>query len=293
MIFQVKHNFYGQHIGKSDAYHLEKFNKGLYATAIVYPLALTFSKLSLLALYWRIFRVTNARRPLQIVAALNIGWMIAATLVGIFSCTPIRGFWDTMIESRCIEYPEFFTSNESFTIVLDLVVLLMPIYFISQIQRSLSQRISISSTFLLGLVATVVSVVRLWQLVLAQRKPGFDPTFNETPAALWGIVELNVWVIVASIPSLPPLITKTLRDRRARRRTAPRSTSYAYGPGSIKSLKARLWPWKGHSPTHSIGMVPLAGDRRRGALGTESSPSSLHESNVQVSVQATDRKSVV
>lgn len=33
-------------------------------------------------------------------------------------------------------------------------------------------------------------------------------------------------------------------------------------------------------------MVPLAGDRRRGALGTESSPSSLHESNVQVSVQA-------
>lgn len=78
MIFEVEHNYYGQHIGKSDTHHLEEFNKGLYGLAIVYPLALTFSKLSLLALYWRIFRVTNARRPLQIVAALNIGWMIAA-----------------------------------------------------------------------------------------------------------------------------------------------------------------------------------------------------------------------
>lgn len=78
MIVEVEHNYYGQHIGKTDAYHLDGFNKGLYGLAIVYPLALTFSKLSLLALYWRIFRVTSARRPLQIVAALNIAWMIAA-----------------------------------------------------------------------------------------------------------------------------------------------------------------------------------------------------------------------
>ena len=78
MIVEVEHNHYGQHIGKTDAYHLEEFNKGLYGLAIVYPLALTLSKLSLLALYWRIFRVTTARRPLQIVAALNVAWMIAA-----------------------------------------------------------------------------------------------------------------------------------------------------------------------------------------------------------------------
>ena len=72
------HNYCGQHIGKSDAYHLEHFNKALYGLIMAYPIALTSSKLSLLALYWRIFRVTNARRPLQIVAALNIAWMIAA-----------------------------------------------------------------------------------------------------------------------------------------------------------------------------------------------------------------------
>lgn len=81
MIVEVEHNYFGQHIGKSDAYHLEEFNKGLYGLAIVYPLALTFSKLSLLALYWRMFRRTNAKRPLQIVAALNIAWMTAAVSI--------------------------------------------------------------------------------------------------------------------------------------------------------------------------------------------------------------------
>ncbi|KAF6233946.1 hypothetical protein HO173_007776 [Letharia columbiana] len=283
VIFEVEHNYYGQHIGKSDTHHLEEFNKGLYGLAIVYPLALTFSKLSLLALYWRIFRVTNARRPLQIVAALNIGWMIAAFIVGIFSCTPIRGFWDATIKSRCIQYPQFFTSNESFTIILDLVVLLMPVYFISHLQRSVSQRISISSTFLLGLVVTVVSAVRLWQLVLAQRKPGFDPTFNETPAALWAIVELNLWIIVASIPALRPLITKTLQDRRERN-SASGSKSYTYGSGSLKGLKALLWPSQGRPSTlsRSNGRLPLDGEETRGAVGAESSRS-VEDYNVQVS----------
>ena len=75
---EVQQNYYDQHIGKFDAYHLKEFHKGLYDLTIVYSLVLTFSKLSLLALYWRIFRVTTARLSLQIVAALNIGWMLAA-----------------------------------------------------------------------------------------------------------------------------------------------------------------------------------------------------------------------
>jgi hypothetical protein len=174
IIFEVDHNFYGQHIGNVDLDHLTNFVKGLYAGAILYPISLTFSKLSLLALYWRIFRQSTGRIPIIIAAGLNLAWMTAAvsdhqhskfdnlhrtnltfiiqTLVGIFICTPIRGFWDPMVKSHCVDYPVFFISNEAFTIALDVVVLLMPVYFLSSIKRSLSQRISISSTFVLGLM---------------------------------------------------------------------------------------------------------------------------------------------
>jgi len=58
----------------------EKLSEMLYFMAISYVPALTLSNISLLALYWRIFRVTTARRPLQVAAALNIAWGIAAVI---------------------------------------------------------------------------------------------------------------------------------------------------------------------------------------------------------------------
>ena len=70
-------DYLGQHISKTDVPHLEKFLKLAYASITIFPIALTLSKLSLLALYWRIFRMTTGIRPLQIVATLNIAWMIS------------------------------------------------------------------------------------------------------------------------------------------------------------------------------------------------------------------------
>ena len=92
---------------------------------------------------------------------------------------------------------------------------------------------------------------------------------NETSAALWAIVELNLWVIVASIPTLRPLIIKTLRDRRERN-TAPHLKPQEYNSRSTRSLKARLWPSRYNSSTQPD------------AVTADSSPS-VPEYNVQVS----------
>ncbi|ESZ93359.1 hypothetical protein SBOR_6256 [Sclerotinia borealis F-4128] len=217
VMHEVKTNFYGQHIGKSDPDHLRAYMKGLYALVIFYPIALSMSKLSLLGLYWRIFGVTGGRIPIHVASALNGAWGIAALVVGVFSCHPIQAFWDSTVPAKCINYPVFFTSNEAITIVYDVVVLFIPVWFIVQIKKSVGERISISCIFLLGLVVTVVSAVRLWRLAVAQRKPGFDPTFNETDAGLWAIIELNLWVLVASIPTFSPLLGKIWRDHAKRK----------------------------------------------------------------------------
>ncbi|CAD6452955.1 22fca002-3190-48d2-8734-e08a010868c9 [Sclerotinia trifoliorum] len=63
IIVRVQTNFCGQHIGKLDPGHLEAYLEGLYVLAIIYPVALSMSKLSLLAPYWRAFAVT--RNPLM------------------------------------------------------------------------------------------------------------------------------------------------------------------------------------------------------------------------------------
>ncbi|KAF7922822.1 uncharacterized protein EAE97_010986 [Botrytis byssoidea] len=212
IIVEVNSNFYGQHVHKSDPEHLEAYLKGLYALALLYSIALSTSKLSLLALYWRVFAVTGGKVPIIFATAINGAWGIAALVVGILSCRPIEAFWNITITAKCIDYPVFFTSNEAFTIAFNVVVLSIPVWFIAQIKRSIGERITISSTFLLGLVVTVVSAIRLWRLVVAQRLPGFDPTFHEVDAGLWAIVELNLWILVASIPTFRPLLGQMWRD---------------------------------------------------------------------------------
>jgi len=95
VIAEVELNYYGQHISKSDPFHVEEFFKGLYGLAITYPIALTLSKLSLLALYWRIFRGTKGKLPIQIAAGLNIAWMIAAVCIG--SLTPVSAILTAVV----------------------------------------------------------------------------------------------------------------------------------------------------------------------------------------------------
>ncbi|QSZ33175.1 hypothetical protein DSL72_002761 [Monilinia vaccinii-corymbosi] len=220
IIVEVQDNFYGKHIGKSDEDHLEAYMKGLYLLIIIYPVALSMSKLSLLALYWRLFAFTGGRIPIILAGVVNVAWCIAVLFAGIFSCHPIRSFWDPTVPSKCINTAVLFTSNEGFTIVFDIVVLLIPVWFVAQIKKSVRERISISGTFFLGLAVTVVSAIRLWRLVVAQRLPGIDPTFNAIDAGLWAVIELNLWILVASIPTFRPLLGKILRDHSANKNFA-------------------------------------------------------------------------
>lgn len=48
----------------------------LYIGELVYASALFFGKASILCFYWRMFRVSNIKRPIQILLAASIIWII-------------------------------------------------------------------------------------------------------------------------------------------------------------------------------------------------------------------------
>ena len=54
---------------------------------------------------------------------------------------------------------------------------------------------------------------------------------NEVDPGLWAIVELNLWVIVASIPALRSLVNKILSDRETYSKSSP-SQRYAKSKSS-------------------------------------------------------------
>lgn len=188
--------------------------------------------------------------------------------MGVFLCVPVYGFWEFTKPSTCVNYPVMFIANETTTLIFDLFVLLLPVYFISQIQRSLSQRLSISSTFLLGLIATVISAIRLWQLVVALNLPRLHPTYNDTNSQLYGDIELNMWILVASVPALRPLVGKIIRNSRSKDSKSTVSGRTWYKISSFSSLKSRVLSKYSRSYSHGDGRIPLNGIDSTGALST-------------------------
>ena len=74
----IHHNF-GRHINKETLPLLTGFYKGAYAFEVVYNPACALPKLSMLALYWRIFNVDSVsfRIPIWVTAALTVAWLIS------------------------------------------------------------------------------------------------------------------------------------------------------------------------------------------------------------------------
>jgi hypothetical protein len=78
-IFLVVKNGTGQHIENinrdpTQIYH--DFFLGLWVAELFYTFALTPAKLAFLAFYWRIFRISSIKRPIQIMVAVIVVWSV-------------------------------------------------------------------------------------------------------------------------------------------------------------------------------------------------------------------------
>jgi len=72
---------------------------------------------------------------------------------------------------------------------------------------------------------------------------------------MWGVIELNLWVVVASIPTIRPLIGKIMRNREDSKKTG---SSYPYALSSFeRTLKTKLGRSKGSSLPSSDSRDPL------------------------------------
>lgn len=93
------------------------------------------------------------------------------------------------------------------------------------------------------------------------------------------MVELDLWLIVASIPCLRPLVGKLIRDRSSHGRNGtPRSyPSYKPGFSSLRGWKARHWP--SQTSTSSHPHVRLAPDDSRAHIATSGAEAGSQRSN--------------
>lgn len=69
----------------------------------------------------------------------------------IFQCKPVSGFWNRTKPAICnVDSQKFFIGNAIPNILTDVALMVLPLPYIWQLNRSKSQKIALAGVFLLG-----------------------------------------------------------------------------------------------------------------------------------------------
>ncbi|KAH7073652.1 hypothetical protein BKA63DRAFT_38141 [Paraphoma chrysanthemicola] len=197
----------------TDMSRIEDFLKNIFIANILYTLSITTIKLSILAFYWRLFGVT-ASIVIYIVTFMSLAWCIAILLCVIFSCIPVQAAWDvTIVGAKCIPLRSIYLGGSIPNVVLDLVLVIMPLPYVMRLHAPVAQRIVLAGIFALGIFIAVVSLVRLIIFLQIPISTAGDVTYNFREIIVWSIVEVNIGLTCACLPSLKPALAMLKLDR--------------------------------------------------------------------------------
>ncbi|KAF4628350.1 hypothetical protein G7Y89_g9801 [Cudoniella acicularis] len=192
------------------------FGKTTYALELLTWPAVGMTKISVLLMYKRIFVTPRFKTIAWILVGLVIAWTIAFTFALMFSCTPIASQWDFNLQFTCVNQETLFTTALATDVATDFLVLFLPIYKIKQLQMPFSRKIMIPCIFLLGGLVSIVGIIRIHFLTqvynVLNDSPEADTTWIYAPVFYWTIIETNVGVLSACLPTLHPIQESATRN---------------------------------------------------------------------------------
>lgn len=145
-ILQVSH--LSSNIGKRGATNDPR--KMFYATQMLYILIQVSAKVSILMLFSRIFTA----RWFTLTVRWCVGFLVAHGLLFlfliVFQCIPVEGIWNKSISAKCLDITAIGWAGAVFSIVEDLVILVLPIPELLKLQLSLQKKIAVFLMFSVG-----------------------------------------------------------------------------------------------------------------------------------------------
>lgn len=179
--------------------------KLLYGTLIAYQISLCATKLSLCALYLKVFTTSRSSRIFLygIFVFVTVATIILEC-VSIFQCNPVRGVWDITIDKKCIDtIPAFYASTVE-NVLVDILLIAFAAPKIMRLNLHARQKNALLFTICLGgipIIASIVRAVRVSSILHAE-----DKTWVSFDSSIWSAVDANVSIICAAVPSLKPLL---------------------------------------------------------------------------------------
>ncbi|KAI1207159.1 uncharacterized protein F4807DRAFT_189284 [Annulohypoxylon truncatum] len=186
---------------------VSNFLEAFFFLQLIYSCLSPLAKISLLSLYYRTFFVSRSLRvSVWIMTALLISWGISVFVTSIFTCNPIRGFWDLSIEAKCIDSALFFEAITIPNIILDLATGILPIREVWKLQMGRDRKLAFTAIFTVGSIVVLAAIARLVTVKVYQPAGGsLNTTQALVPALLATSFEVNFAIYGACLPPIIPL----------------------------------------------------------------------------------------
>ncbi|KAJ5975644.1 hypothetical protein N7481_009351 [Penicillium waksmanii] len=217
-------NGLGQHAKYVDPNNMITYGFAVWLSSMFYLATLGFIKTSVLWFYTRLGdrTLTRASWAMVGVIAAQAGSFV---LVAAFQCQTISKAWTGTGPGKCVNINVFYLANAALNIFTDLLTYTLPIRVIFKLQMPRKQKIALALILCLGLFACVSSIIRITYIPAMLTSP--DATYAISGAMYWSVIETNVGIFAASIPSF-----KAIASRFLPRFIGEYSSGRKYGPWS-------------------------------------------------------------
>ncbi|KAB5560287.1 hypothetical protein GE09DRAFT_86452 [Coniochaeta sp. 2T2.1] len=178
---------------------------------VFYTPILWLVKISILVFLLRLGGLQNQRVRIAIYCMIAVvtSIMIANQCVIILQCNPAHVGWTTPWFERealgyhCIDAAAFTISAGALAIFTDLVLLIVPFWIFLDLRINKRMRNALIGVFMLGIVVTVLSGVRLYFMWGIFYQVMEDPTYSI--GFVISVVETDLAIVASSLPALWPL----------------------------------------------------------------------------------------
>lgn len=169
---------------------------------ILYVQAIVPAKLAVLHLYLSVFTDRRLRIGTYFTAAIILATWISCTITGLLTCRPLSYFWTG--EGTCLDVNAYFRWSGLPNIITDVAILLLPLPMIYQLQTSRRMKIGIATTFALGGLGLVASILRFYEYFVTNAQ--VDGTWIAASFIIWCVVECGTYQVAACLPLYRPLM---------------------------------------------------------------------------------------
>ncbi|RYC57891.1 hypothetical protein CHU98_g8303 [Xylaria longipes] len=196
----------GLHMKYASEEQIANSLKLFVAAPLLWALSTSFLKLSILFFYISLFTIPRIRSAVYVVIILTAALIVAVIFESFFLCRPFAYTWDKTIKGGvCGSSTNAYLAIAITNLIIDLSVVALPMPVLWQLQMPTRKKVAVSAILGFGLVICGLTAARI-SSVLGLKEDDF--TYSVVPDLILGALEIELGIVNACLPILPPLVGK-------------------------------------------------------------------------------------